>query len=350
MHPGNIGTAIVWAVVPAVVLGVVLYAIDRYEKEPVRLLLIAAVFGAIVAPAVTVAIQNALDVPTSMVLPGAVPFSRLNATTPIVQGLVLGATISLVCWLVRSEIDGLFDGVIYGAVVAVGFGMTASFVAILQTQSLGQDVSGSLFSATVAGLNFVLYGGVVGLVIAAARFRSTATFLLAAAAGTIVSTGLLLLHEYLPSWVATSSGSASSSWFASFIAGLPNVLGLVALGAIAVWSASRDAAIVAGELRDEVDSGVVTAQDYSVVTHPFVRAGSLLRTLVAGGGHRWRAQRRLYAAEVELAYAKHRRAGTEAPGASPPATRDASRQAALRRSIASSREELSGSGGREARS
>src|SRR5437762_2829025 len=41
MHPGSFVTAFVWGVIPAVVLLLIVYWLDRYEKEPLRLLALA---------------------------------------------------------------------------------------------------------------------------------------------------------------------------------------------------------------------------------------------------------------------------------------------------------------------
>src|SRR5437899_779382 len=186
MQPGNLGTAFVWAVLPAVVLLAGLYWIDRYEKEPVRLLAIALVFGAIVAPVVAVLVGKAAGVPTSMAVQTTVPASRLNATTPIVEAVVLGLTVGVVFLLVRREVDGLLDGLIYGAVVGVGFAMAANFVAILSTPSLGGSVTPSLFAAMVAGLNDLFYAGLVGLALAWARDRDVRTLVASGGVGTVV--------------------------------------------------------------------------------------------------------------------------------------------------------------------
>ena len=348
MQPGSFATAFVWAVLPGLVLLLCLYAIDRYEKEPIRLVAIAVLFGAVLAPAITVAIQTVLGVPTSMVVQTVVPASRLNLTTPVVEGVVLGLTIAVVCWLVRGEIDGLLDGVIYGAAVAIGFGMTATFVAIIRTPSLGQSVTPSLFSAMVAGLNVVLYGGVVGLAIAAVRTRGAGAFALAALVGTAVTTTLLVLHDYIPSWVGSPASDASGSTFRAFLTGLPNLLGLAALVVLAVWSASRDQSIVTRQLRDEVATGLVTAEDYGVVTHPFKRAGALLSALVRRGATAWRILRGLYATEVELAYAKQRsdQDGHAGPASGEPASGDEGRVSALRARIAQAQQALVAAGGR----
>jgi hypothetical protein len=77
---------------------------------------------------------------------------------------------------------------------------------------------------------------------------------------------------------------------------------------VVVWSAARQARIVAAQLREEVEAGWVTPDEYAVVSDPERRFVTLARTLFTKGDDAWRSRRRLYAAEIELAFRKHHRA------------------------------------------
>ncbi|MCA1726115.1 MAG: PrsW family intramembrane metalloprotease [Actinobacteria bacterium] len=309
MEPGNLGSAFVFGVVPALVYLGIVYWLDRYEKEPSRLVAIAIAFGAILAPAAAVGIQSLLDVPTSVALQSAVSFSRLNATTPIVEEIVKGLAILAVFYLVRREVDGPLDGLVYGGAVGIGFALATTFMAILTTQSFGSSTSLSLFEAMVAGLNHLFYAGLVGFALGVARDRSNGGIAAAWVVGVAAAIGAHLLHDYLPDWVASSSTGATEE--GSVLANLPNFLGLVALAVLFSWSAARESRIVAEELRDEVVNGTVTADDYATVTDPWKRSRTLLGALF--DARSWSLRRKLYALEVELAYRKRRSVGA-APG------------------------------------
>jgi RsiW-degrading membrane proteinase PrsW (M82 family) len=307
VEPGDLFTAIVWAIVPAAILLLLIYALDRYEKEPLRLLVVAFLFGAVVAPLVAFLVQRLLDVPTSMAVADVVPESRLNLTTPVVEEVVKGLTVLAVFLLARHEFDSLLDGFVYGAVVGVGFGAAANFVAIMSTQPLigstSVDVTPSLFAAMVAGLNQVVYVGIVGLALASARGGSTGKVLVALVVGVLAALGLHLLHDYLPSLLAGDASGATGG--GAWLADLPNLIGLVGLGVMIVWATAREGGIVAGQLADEVATGTVLPDEYRVVTNPVKRSGRLLSSLLREGGDVWRARRTLYVQEVELAFRKH---------------------------------------------
>ena len=305
MQPGNLGSALVFAVLPAAVLLAVIYWLDRYEKEPGRLLAIALGLGAVVAPLVAFLIEKAAGVPSSLAAQSVVPKSRLSPWTPLIAELATGAAVLVTILLVRYEIDDLLDGLIYGAVVGVGFGLAANFIAILSTKPLGGDASASLFTTMVAGLNHVLYGAVIGLIIAVFRRGATGGLVIGALVGSAVAFGLAILHDYLPWWLAGSANATSGSSLSGVLAEIPTYLGLVVLAALAAWALYREGEIVGRELHDEVGRSI-TEEEYDIVTNPFRRFGVMTRAIYTGGPD-FGPRRRLYSTAVELAFRKHHR-------------------------------------------
>jgi RsiW-degrading membrane proteinase PrsW (M82 family) len=306
MHPGNLGSALVFAVVPALILLGAIYWLDRYEKEPSRLLAIALFFGAILAPVVAFVIQKIAGVPTSMAAQSTVPRSRLSPWTPLIEELARGGAILAVVMLVRSELDDLLDGLVYGAVVGVGFGLAANFVAILTTHPLpGGDASASLFTTAVSGLNHVFYGALIGVIVAAARRLGTGALAGAAALGIAAAYGFHIVHDYLPWWLSTPASSASSSHAAGIISEIPNYFGLAALAVLAAWTLYREGEVVGRELHGEVGTSI-TAEEYDIVTNPFKRFATMFKALYTGGND-FGLRRRLYSQAVDLAFRKHHR-------------------------------------------
>ena len=304
MH-GSLLTAILWSAIPAILLMAGIYYLDRYEKEPVRLIGIALVAGAVVAPIATAWIEKAFGVPNSLGSQAFFFIGAENANQPIIEEIVRGLVLVAVFFLVRYEIDDLLDGLVYGGMVGVGFGLAANFWTVWATPPIAGGLSNhSLFSTIVASFNWVFYGGVIGLCLAAARRASLARVVSMAVLGTGIAMGFHLLHDFLPTWVAASANHVQTSGLAKFLGDLPNVLGLVALAAIAVWTTGREKVIVARELQDEVTSGVVGPDEYKAITNPGRRFGSLASAM-GKGMSTWRLRRRLYVLEVELAFRKH---------------------------------------------
>ncbi len=310
-QPGSFWTAIVWAVIPGLVVLWGIWLLDRYEKEPLRLLGLALLFGAILAPLLAYGIEKGLGISTSFSVHDVIPQFQLGPGLPIVEELVRAAAVFLVILLVRSEIDDVLDGIIYGGVVGVGFGAAANFVSIWETPSLGGSAVPSLYTTAISQLNHVFYGAVIGLAIGLYRRGSTSRMAAGAALGAAAAIGLHLLHDYLPSWGATSATAPTSDFWDRLANQAPNYIGIVALAVIAHWAIGREKVIVGQGLKDEVENGVVTASDYANVTNSFRRTSTLWSALFARGERVWRLRRRLYALEVELAFRKyHRREDT----------------------------------------
>jgi RsiW-degrading membrane proteinase PrsW (M82 family) len=297
MQPGNFLTAFVWGVIPMLILLAIVYFVDRYEKEPLKLLAVALVMGAIIAPLVAVLIEDAVNIRSSAFVSSTIPFTQLTPWTPIIEEVIRGLAILVVFFIVRYEVDDVLDGVVYGAVVGIGFGLAADFWAILQTNSFGQSITPLLPGIMVAGFNHVFYGAVIGLVIATARRAGTANVVLAAIVGMALAAGFHLLHDYLPKWLA--SGNAAPGQLSGAVSDLPNLLGLAALVGIIVWALGRERVLIGEELHDEVAAGIVTPEDYAAVTHSLRRFGA-----GTGGGGSRRLRRRLHMLEVELAFRK----------------------------------------------
>lgn len=307
MEPGSFWTALVWAVVPALLLLAAIWWADRYEKEPLRLVGLALVFGAVLAPLAAYVVEDALDLRSSLAGGNVVPRLDLGLGTPLVEEAARGLAVLAVLLLVRFELDDALDGIVYGGVVGVGFGAAANFVSIWSTPSLGEATTPSLYASMVTGLNHVFYGAVIGLAIALARRARVPVLLAAGVAGTAAAFGLHALHDYLPWWAASPTSSPDSGFWSRLVTQAPNYLGLVALAVIALWTLGRQKVIVGRYLRDETEAGVVTPADFANVTNSFRRSYTLWTSFLAHGERVWRLRRRLYAQEVELAFRKFHR-------------------------------------------
>jgi hypothetical protein len=184
--------------------------------------------------------------------------------------------------------------------------MTANFVSILATSVQFRSSSPSLFLTTFTGLTHIVYGAIIGATGATARRRpGVAAVVAAGTAGTAMAAGLHLAHDYLPWALATKATSAAGGL--SFLAALPDLVGVFGLAAIVAWAWASEAAIVAGRLGEEVSAGVILPAEYSAISNPGLRLAALTSTLIKEGEREWRLRRRLYATEIELAFAKQAR-------------------------------------------
>jgi protease PrsW len=293
--------------IPTLVYLAVLNAIDRYEKEPWTILLACVLGGAVVAPVVVVGALAILGRPSQLtpsLAPGAGGADPLVA---VLQEFVKGAVLVVLIRSVRSEFDDALDGIIYGAAVGAGFAATETIVyAAGGTAGLEGSTIATLL---LSGLNHAFYGAVLGAVLGAARRLPTDGQAAVAAAYGFLTAGLLhALHDSLPAILARilDRPDAALGLGTRLLTEAVNLLGLITL-AFAVWFAwRREARVVQDQLREEVESGVVSAADYAALPSTRRRLAAQVATARSGGVRRALTVRRLFALEGELAFHKVR--------------------------------------------
>ncbi|GAA3231979.1 PrsW family intramembrane metalloprotease [Actinocorallia longicatena] len=113
------------AILPVPMLVAVVLALDRLEPEPPKDLIFAFLWGA------GVAVLGALILNTlgyryvTMPLFGDTDgrFWTAAVGAPIIEESLKGAVLFVLLWFRRNEIDGITDGIVYAAMVALGFAM-----------------------------------------------------------------------------------------------------------------------------------------------------------------------------------------------------------------------------------
>jgi RsiW-degrading membrane proteinase PrsW (M82 family) len=304
--PTTVLAAAVLALVPSLIYLIVLNAIDRYEKEPWSILLSCVGAGAIIAPAVSVAIF-ALAGRGAVLPPAFAPGLNPDALTGIVEELVIGVLLIVIVKTVRTEFDDVLDGVIYGAAIGAGFGAAESFLYALG--GLDLLTRGTIAQLVIAGLNHAFYAAAIGAAIGVAQGYKGAARWYIVALGVATASLLHTLHDTLPAIMAHVLGQPSAAVGAAsrLLANAVNWLGLIAILVIVVWAWRHEARILRAELHNEVKDGVVSEIDYATITTFGARTRRGWQEFRRGG---WAAASRLnrrYAAEGELAFHKWHR-------------------------------------------
>ena len=111
------------ACLPTTAFGLlVVRRMDRNEKEPWRLVLVAAAWGAIVATSLVIWAETVSEYWTFRLL---VPGPGLDASTAFSAGLfeelAKGLAVLLLFLVMRDRFNGVVDGIVYGAAVGLGF-------------------------------------------------------------------------------------------------------------------------------------------------------------------------------------------------------------------------------------
>jgi RsiW-degrading membrane proteinase PrsW (M82 family) len=312
-EPSSLPTALLLAGLPSAAYVLILNAIDRYEKEPWKLLIASVVAGAIVVPLISMAILAALGHGFALPL-GYASGGAADPVARIVEQIVVGMVLLAVIRTVRQEFDDTLDGIVYGAAIGAGLGAAETFLYVVGgTSGLPPE---TMLVLLAAGLNQAFYGAVFGAVagtVAHWRHRGRAAIVLVLG----IATAALLssLHDTLPAMLSrlVERPDATTGTLTRAIAFLVNVLGILLLGGI-VWSAwGREARILRAYLAPEANAGLTSREEIAALTSARSRlareAGAIRRADLRG----FRDTRQLDAALGELAFHNYRTAVRSTP-------------------------------------
>ena len=289
---------------PAFAYASIVYWLDRFEKEPTRLLVGAFAWGAFVA---TIgALVWGLALQWSLALFVGEDVADVTGTVliaPLVEESLKGAALALLALLRPHEFDTLLDGLVYGAIVGLGFAATEN-VLYLFSEYLegGYDAMLALFGLRVilGGWGHAVYTACIGVGIAAAiRSHHWLPRIAWPALGWLTGIGLHALHNGL-----ATLGALSGAPGAIILMFLTDWLGW-ALALLAVlWEVRREQRWLREHLRPELEAGVLTAAQYALACSFWGQTRARLRS---------RTARRFFGACADLAQKRQRLA--EAPSA-----------------------------------
>jgi RsiW-degrading membrane proteinase PrsW (M82 family) len=130
-------TALGWSALLSIPPLVVLWFLDRRERESVWLYVVMFLWGALIATALSSPLKNLLfpqGNPLFLLRPdlGDLLGDDIRRTltallsTPLIEEICKGAGVLLAFFLLKAEFDSVRDGFIYGALVGVGFNLMES--------------------------------------------------------------------------------------------------------------------------------------------------------------------------------------------------------------------------------
>lgn len=286
-------TAIALAAFPTALYTLLIWWLDRYEKEPLWLVLIAFVWGA--APAIVLAVlfEFVLALPLSHSPLG--PSPALWSLAPLIEEpLKALALFGLFLWA-RREIDGPLDGIVYGALIGFGFSMTENALYFLRSPDPGGLF---LLRSVLFGLNHAFFTGIVGLAFGVIRYwRVRALKVLALLGGLALAVLFHGLHNFLVQAVAALG--VLISW-------LVQSAGIFAVLAVMILTWRDERRWMEQELGEEIRAGVIAPEDYADVLSSNRRVRRQLRALLNGGWTCFRRTRHLHHCVTELAFCKSR--------------------------------------------
>ena len=300
------------AVVPAALYAFLVVQLDRYEAEPRRLILASfgwGAVGAILFSVIAGLVFQALII-TAVTEDGSA-FLSAAIGAPLIEETFKGIALVAILLLFRHELDNVLDGLVYGALIGLGFAMTEN-VLYFGKEYLDNGVEGlgRLFvaRAVLDGFGHAAYTATTGAAIGWARqqYRQGAWRFVVP----VVGWGLAVLQHFL--WnagifvIAGLQGEGASVLSVVLIEAPLFILpAVIVLFLIARTASRRELRIIREQLADEVEAGVLTPAEYQILSDDGLRRRSLRDAAPHGGRALRDRQRRFFHVAAELAFRKY---------------------------------------------
>jgi protease PrsW len=323
--------ALILSTVLASVPLAVLWFLDRRERERPWLFAAAFLWGGCIATALALPFNTAFftavdywvaqnPTVTDVLGPDAALLLAAPISAPIVEETAKALGVLVLFWLLQAEFDNMRDGIVYGALIGLGFNWFEAALYVAQGYAeygvppygLQLGFRYSLFGLGGHTMFTAIFGASVGL---AVQTRHTWLRILAPIAGLSLAIAAHMLNNALPLIMAITGAGAGEQpqaqeplpdigFLEAFIAGsvtqLVIFLPFIVMVAILVWrSGVWERLLIRDELASEVGRSL-TADEYQDVI-----SDNVLRTRRIDG-LRPRASAALVNAQHELAFRKRR--------------------------------------------
>lgn len=273
--------------------------LDRYEKEPKLLLGAAFFWGVIIAGGGAYLLNTAfgIGIYTLTGSEGAAEFGTTSIVAPIIEEGLKGLAVLVVFLLFRKEFDSVLDGIVYGAITAMGF---AAIENVLYIYRNGYQASGWEGFWTLVVIRVLLVGWMhpfftafTGIGLAISRMsRNTIVKILAVPAGYTVA---VLAHAFHNTFSGLLGG------FSGFLAGtFVDYLGYAFMLAFIIWIIVNERNILKRHLHEEVEKGYISQRQYQTAIS-FFQTSAHLTALTSGS---FMKTSRFYQVCGELAHKK----------------------------------------------
>ena len=289
--------AVLLSLVPLAMIGAVIGWIDRWEPEPRFLMIAAFLWGGGVA----VFVASLLNAAVGVAVGNAVAPTMDPALTPAVFGAPLveeaakGLGILLIFLFRRREFNGPVDGVVYAAIVALGFAVVED----VQYFALNSEGVGAVFvmRALLSPFGHLIYSLPMGIALGfSSRMRSKAAWVWLFPLGYLLGVALHM------GWNGSLTMASTLGHVAAIFVFL-NWLPFALLAAVVIWLRRRESHVVVQRLRDYVPSGWLTEHEAQTIAS--FRASRNARAWAARFGQgAAKAMRDYQRAATRLAYAR----------------------------------------------
>ena len=341
--PVALGLSVVAAIVPAAVYSAVVVQLDRNEAEPRRVLVAAFAWGAVGAVLFSIIAGVVFQaILITAVAEQEATFFSAAVGAPLIEETFKGVALLAILVFARDELDNVLDGIVYGALVGLGFAMTENILyfgsAYLEEGAAGL---GRLFvvRAVVDGFGHAAYTATTGAGVGWARrqYRRGGWRFVVPFVGWALAVGQHFLWNAGAFVIPWLQGEDATLWSVVLVeAPLFLLPALIVLVVIARVAHQREMRVLHDQLAEEAARGALTPSEHETLTNPDRRRQALAEAERRGGRALRARQRRFFQVAAELAFRKYHLSRGEQPKPGQRAPEDAYREelAVLRTELA----------------
>jgi len=300
----SIMSSLAAAIGPTILYVMVVWSLDRYEKEPIWLASVAFLWGALPAVIISFVMEYALEVPgqgTGQVLADLI---EAGLAAPIIEEGAKALVLLGIYAFASREFDDPLDGIVYGALVGFGFGMTENAIYFISNAMEGSPVDQQLLvlmRSVVFGLNHAFFTSLTGVSLGYARLNRTRwkrrLIFIAGFSSAVLFHVIHNTFASLAEYVCLSLG----------VSVLSQIGGLLVLVVIVFLAWAREKEWLERQLVEEVEAGLITREQYEIVGSYRQRIQTRWRALRQSGWGSYGRWGRMFKLATELAFVKERR-------------------------------------------
>ncbi len=160
------------AIIPMATYLMIIWRIDRYDREPFSLVIINYIYGAVGAILLAIIGSGLVTGLLSFIINNEEMVLRVQTiiVAPVVEETTKGFFLFLM--IANKKFDNITDGIVYGGAIGLGFGMTENFFYFLfYSQSFTDWLSIVIIRTLFSGVMHCVSTGTLGAFLGYAKFK-----------------------------------------------------------------------------------------------------------------------------------------------------------------------------------
>lgn len=292
---------IVLAALPVPFYMVLALWIDRFEKEPVWMLVAAFTWGATAAVFASFVLNTLFEAAAYGAIADLAGVATATLSAPLIEEFGKGLALFVFYFWKRDEFDNILDGIIYAAMVGLGFAMTENILyygRALAEGGVGGSLSILFLRGVVSPFAHPFFTSMTGIGLGLAQQSAKGSPLKYVAP----MIGLMLAMALHGLW-NLSAAFGAAFFVAYLVVMVPAFCGVLLLIGFSLRSEGR---IIRKHLAAEKENGFLDAKAYEALCTIRGRLGETFSAFSHGGFPSFRTRTQFHALASELAFHRWR--------------------------------------------